>query len=438
MFCFSVGLTASMGNVPDVSDHLKWLGLFESLPWLLYNTLLMTGATAMVIGLVQQIVFLAQTELKTATNRSALNLAVAWRIAVVILLTTSVIVKTGLHLQLIHFPEKEGVTFFFYNRVFPDYILYGCMIVVLFDILGQRHSFNTRRETRVLICAVASVVALVVLADAMQVMYLVYKAFAGIEMAQPTKFRRPGAYPDFEAEGYWLFWLASGATTVALLGSCILLSVVRQWERSQVRRILSAGIGVTLLGVSSAFGYWFLFVGLPKMSPDYAEGGYASTWWEWFEAASVLVIAIPAFAYRLIVGPSRSLEVGKHIQPMLALHQSLIVSIVLALSAVFQIVSLVQVYEIFGSTMMPNTNVWQRLLWMIIDINFFVPIAVSLLSLQLLWKQWKTPTAAHIIRITSIAPWRFLLACAALILILVLSIPTVYAFCFAYWVAPWS
>jgi hypothetical protein len=195
------------------------------------------------------------------------------------------------------------------------------------------------------------------------------------------------------------------------------------------------------LGVSSVFGYWFLFFGFPTISPDFAEGGYASTWWEWFEAASVLVIAIPAFAYRLIAEPSRSMQVADHTQPPLVLHQSVIVSIILALSAVFHVVYLFQqVYGsfIFSGTMGHNPNVWRMLFGNMINIDIYVPIVVSLLSFQLLWKQWNMHRATHVIHITPIAPRRFMLACAALILILVTSIPTIYAFCFAYWVAPWS
>ena len=88
----------------------------ESLSWIIYESLLITGATAMVIGLIQQVVLLRQAKRNGLTDRPALGFAIGWRVAVAILLAGSIVLTIGLERNLFELPENEESRFFFYSR----------------------------------------------------------------------------------------------------------------------------------------------------------------------------------------------------------------------------------------------------------------------------------------------------------------------------------
>ena len=253
---------------------------------------------------------------------------------------------------------------------------------------------------------------------------------------QRTEFRRPGAYPNFQTEGYDLFWMAAAAVALAVVGVVALLSVFSHERKKRGGKAVAALIGLLLLGLSAAFGYWYRLVAFPTISPDFAEGGWVSSWWDLVEAAALLGLVIPVAAYRLSANPLNSMEVNLQGGRDPLLHQSLLVSLVLALAATCYIATLL--LEVFtGSWGGLGLTLWQRFYWTFADVNVCVPLAVCLLSFQLLWKLWRTPPLDNTIRITPISMGRFLLACLTLVVILVLSIPTIYAFCFTSWLVPW-
>ncbi len=251
-------------------------------------------------------------------------------------------------------------------------------------------------------------------------------------------FRRPGAYPDFQAEGYWLFWMASMAVTLTIAGAVALMSPFSFGQWSRGRCLFVGGMGLVLLGLSAGFGYWYHFVGFPRISPDFAEAGWSSTWWDRFEAAALLAVAIPALAYRLSVDSSNSIELHFSDQQKPVLHQSLLVTFLLGLAAFFHVLSYFQSLLFYDYASYYGVSVFQILIWTVTDTDYYIPLAVTLLSLQLLRKHWKAPSQNGTLRIARVNSQKFLLASVALIVILVLSIPTITAFSFAYWVGPWS
>ena len=435
LFCFCVGLTGS-GNTGTYTSN--WQVSIESLPWIIYESLLLTGATAMVIGLIQQVVLLRQAKREGLTDRPALGFAVGWRMAVAILLAGSIVLTIELERKLFDLPEGPQPWLFFYTRLIPEYFLLGCMIIVLTDSLKRPVRSDRRRRPilGIIVWALAALAALFVVAQGMRAVYYVYRALAGVEMAQSTEFRRPGAYPSFQTEGYGLFWMAAAAVALAVMGAATLLSVFSRMRRKRGGKAVAATIGLVLLGLSAAFGYWYRLVAFPTISPDFAEAGLMSSWWDWVEAAALLGLVVPVAAYRLTADPSHSTEVNLQTSRDPVLHQSLLVSFILALAAGCYLATLLlSMFDAhWGGT---GLTLWQRFYWTFADVNVCVPLAVCLLSFQLLWKLWRTPPLDNTIRITPISMGRFLFACLALVVILVLSIPTIYAFCFTSWLVPW-
>lgn len=313
------------------------------------------------------------------------------------------------------------------------------MIIVLTDSLKRPVRSDRRRRPilGIILWALAALVALFVVAQGMRVIYYVYRAMAGVEMGQRTEFRRPGAYPNFQAEANWLFWMASAAVAFTVAGAATLLSVFSRTKKKRFGKTVPTVIGILFLGSSAAFGYWYRLVAFPTISPDFGEAGWGTSWWELVEAAALLGLVVPVAAYRLTADPSHSTEITLQTNRDPVLHQSLLVSFVLALSAACYIAALLlSVFELasWGGT---GLTLWQSFYWTFADVNVCVPLAVCLLSCQLLWKLWRTPSLDAKIRSTPIDMGRFFLACLAIIVILVLSIPTIYAFCFTAMLVPW-
>lgn len=231
--------------------------------------------------------------------------------------------------------------------------------------------------------------------------------------------------------------MAAAAVALAVVGAAALLSVFSRARIGRGGKAVAALIGLVFLGLSAAFGYWYCLVAFPTISPDFAEAGWVSTWWNWVEASALLGLVIPVAAYRLSANPLNSTEVNLQGGRDPFLHQSLLVSFVLALAAASYLATpLLSIFDA-GSWGGMGLTLWQRFYWNFVDVNVCVPLAVCLLSFQLLWKLWRTPPLDNTIRNTPISIERFLLACLALVVILVLSIPTIYAFCFTSWLVAW-
>ncbi|NOZ39637.1 MAG: hypothetical protein GXP24_05360 [Planctomycetes bacterium] len=197
-------------------------------------------------------------------------------------------------------------------------------------------------------------------------------------------------------------------------------------------------MGLVLLGLSAAFGYWYHFVGFLRISPDFAEAGWSSTWWDWFEAGVLLAVAIPALAYRLSVDSSDSIEMQFTNQRNPVLHQSLLVTFLLGLAAIFHSLCCLLFLLFDDYTVYYSISALQLFIWTITDVDYYMEIAVTLLSLQLLRKHWKSSAQSCSLRIARVKSQKFLLASLVLIAVLLLSIPTITAFSFAFWVGPWS
>ncbi len=177
VFCFSVGLAANVNKVPERMGFLEFL---ESLPWAFYEILLTTCATAMVIGLLQQVVLLANANLEQNADRPTLRFAIVWRTAVAALIAISLLVKVGINRELLELPEGEAFWFRIYSHLLPEHLIYGCMILVLTDRLGQYRQIKLRKRNvlKVVWWGLVVLAALYALANGSLILFYVYKALA--------------------------------------------------------------------------------------------------------------------------------------------------------------------------------------------------------------------------------------------------------------------
>jgi len=438
LFCFCVGLTSVAGTGSLGSNSWE---VIQSIPWLTYESLLVTVATAMIIGLGQQIVLLRRPEVSPEINRSAVRVAIAWRIIVVILLALSIALKTGIAHSLIRLPVYTGLHSLFASRLLPEYLLLGCVIVVLIDTLQGVENSRRKRYTAIslLIWALAMTAILFVIAQGVLTIYYVYRALAGVELGQRPEFRRSGAYPNFRAEANWLFWAASAAVIAGAAGAACWLRTFRFEQRNRTWKTVTIVVGLLLLSVSAAFGYWFRFESFPTISPDFAEAGWASNHWDLIEAAGMLAFVVPIAAFRLSANwPAMAfVSPGKSREPVL--HHSPLVAYAVGIAAVGYLVGLIlSIFDAaFSLRPMAGFTLWQWFYMSVADVNVCVPLAFCLLSFQLLRKLWKSPDQEVRLLLVPIDLGRYCWALLAIPLIFAAIVPTIFAFCFTAWLVPW-
>ncbi|MDC0936250.1 hypothetical protein OAS39_08170 [Pirellulales bacterium] len=193
-----------------------------------------------------------------------------------------------------------------------------------------------------------------------------------------------------------------------------------------------------MMAASAFFGYQFLFVTFPVISPDFAEAGWAVTSWRCIEAAVVVTLAIPVFAYRVICGRFPPIDGLESLRDPPAFHQDAIAVSAFTMCAVLFFIGWIQAIFTFASEAWPNISPYKAAYWMVLDIGGFMPIAVSLLCLLLAVRYMRRGGLPRPAPLRAV-PWsQLLLACVTLLVILACSAPTIVAFCFSWWVGPWS
>ena len=391
----------------------------------------------MAIGLFQQVKLFQTIEGSTTEAQLALRQAVGWRLCVGVVLCLSVILLIGLNRGLLQLPDGSKEQFAYSSRIIPEFLLYAAMITVLIESLGDSAYSARRCALWWLYYSAVLAVGLVSLVNGLLVHALAYSAFADVEGGHVEMFRRPGAYPDFDADGYWLFWRSAAAMGAAVVGSLIFLKLLGGQLRSGRTRIWAAGVGLVLLTATAAYGYWFLLVGLPVLSPDFAEGGWAVTSWRCIEATVVVALATPVFAYRLVCKRFPLIDDLELSRDPPAFHQDAIAISAFAMCATFFFIGWIQTTVSFASEPWPNTGPIELALLMIFDVRWFMPIAVSLLCLSLAVRYMRRGELPQPNLLRAV-PWSQLsLACVTLLIILAFSTPTILAFCFSWWVGPW-
>jgi hypothetical protein len=436
--CLCIGLATTVGTVRNPDEALMvHLDLAEVIPWSIYLAIMATGAAAMTIGLGQQVMVLRRFAREGRHRHAfALTWAITWRVVIAMVLAASLLLLGAVNNAGIRLPEGE-LSRFSLHRVVPEQLLLGCMVLVLISSLHKSARPTPRPRRTIAVGIAGGLIGMFAVGQATFLTYLVYRALDGIETAQLPQFRRPDAYPDLTADGYRLFWTSLAAVASAVIGGGLLMASSRRRLPLGSPRLLLVTVGTLLLATAAGYGGWFLLLGFPAMSPDFAEAGWASNWWAWCEAGLVLAIAIPAAGYRLCRVSSSTIEIDPTSHPV-AIHQTPLLALVLVIGAVTYVVAWGQSNYEFLVRPWPSLARWQGFILVLADDRALIPWAVSLLSLQLMWRHLRMGSETISIRITEVEPWQLMRVSAVLLVIVILSIPTLLAFGFAFWFAPWS
>jgi hypothetical protein len=437
-FCAAVGLAVGTSPAPVVDSSLVGIIDVSQLNW--HYGLLSAASIAMLIGLVEQLRQLARLQPRDATERAEFAFAawygIVWRTVVAATIAICLLVRLLVDRQYLQLPEHQDL---FWYDVIPNQLwLFGVIIVLSNSVARWR-----RTPSRIwqlpgqpaVTWIVGTLLVLILLPDAGMILFLVYVALAGIEEALPLAYQRIGTYPDQEAEGFRLFWISISAVGIVVLAAAALTSQKR--NDSTTGRWLKSGSLLILLLAALGFCIWYYYHELSRISPDLAVAGFPGSWLDWLGAMFVAAFAISIGAHRQARG-DRALTVvefdaGKRDQ--MGLHESIASQLFLVAAA---IAYLGETYrEIFSTTTFGPMNALESARYMLQDPTSLLCIAILILSIQLAWILWRRGNDIVVWKLADLDGQRFAWNWLGLAALVAIGIPTISAYCFAFWLGPW-
>ncbi len=405
-----------------------------------YGALQVAVATAMVVGLCQEIYALLHSRGLWQTRSG--KISAAWRATTAIALTAGVVEKV-FALQINRWLRDSNVESFVWSDPVDVLFVVTSVLVLCVSISRLSAADRTvrpgRRRVR-LVLIVGLFLALTSLHLRGEIHSYVHNSVEGIERGHPLRFQRVGAYPDHAAEGYQFFWLACGATAAVLISVFLLLAISRSRTKSHLVA-LSAAL-IVCQGCVVAFDLWYYFRALPHVSPDLADAGMQATPADWLLAAVIAVAAVTVAAYVLTTMTSDAEEPAVACRRPLH-HSNLIVSMAVLGAIAFPIELAIASFSfVSGTANALSQSNWTVFLWTLRDYVQDPPTLLSvawcLAAMKLALLRWKRSDALEQIRVPSFRARSFAISFVGIAIVAATGIPALSAFCFASWFSPWS
>lgn len=337
--------------------------------------------------------------------------------------------------RLLELPEPIDVVA---PEIFPDRLAIVCVILVLTNALRGDGVFEAKKAsaqfTTFAVAILGVVIGLIVLPDTTLITFLVHLATQGIEFAQPSRFQRLGNYPNHAAEGFRLFWLSVAAVAaVALAAALLVVANCKSLTRKQTAALIT--VQSVCLVAATAFCTWYFAVEFQRVSPDLASVGRGTNLFELLLGAILAVIVITAGAHQLSISTASTLTTFPATMQCRPFYQSIFWILMLVASIV------TSMYEnIRGSYAITQGLFFRDIIeWigsMLVYSSNYLDLAVVALSLQLCWSIWKHGTKRPPIALYPVQYGRFIVNWLALALIVVVGVPTMSIYCFAFWLGP--
>lgn len=399
-----------------------------------HEILFPSASAAVCIGLIQQAIFLS----RPPVFKRQFFFAIGWRIVVTALLILCLFVDILVVRDFAVLPEGGNRLAVYYGLFFPELLQYACLLVVFGEyrhrLLLMAKGTPLRLGKFATLWVAATLLVLLLLPNHQLVHFLVYIAMGGIEAHQPLLYQRLGTYPDHHAEGFWFFYLSFAAVVCLAIGTAIWFWLLCHGRKNSLTQRLAAGLVVALLGCSSWYAVWYYTQGLAAISPEFVEAGLQGNWFDWLGIGMVLALLVTAAAAWIAGRESEAIPQQK--SPPLAYHESWLALLALAAIVVPLGTGLLEVFfpsqPVFGTT-----SLAQKIIIVLTFTDIYIPLAISLLSLQVLWLRWKSRSDLPPLTVPVIDWRKFGMAWPSLALMLVIGVPVISAFCFSFWLGPW-
>jgi hypothetical protein len=400
-------------------------------------------ATAVVIGLVQEVVELARSKTRLSLNsdiRFARFFAIAWRTAVTITLVALLTFNLLTARQFVSYPDRNNILTF----ETAAYALSLCIVVTILASverwrLVSRVSAARRRYLDLMLALLAIVITLLMVMEGTTLDYLVHLGCSNIENAQNPRWHRPGVYISLEEENFRPLWLAFLA--VLCLGfAAVNVSRLRSTSTARGTNRFKLGVVVCLLLFPVVFCYWYYEQALERLSPEIAGAGLAMITFDLVAAIWVGSIIVTAGAYKLartetveLLHTGSNDDLGEYTP----LYESLPCLAMLVGHSLYALG--MWVYDLFfaesAAFMIRPWNLGLLISTLSFPGTLFI-FASALASFQLCWFRWKARNQSRPNKLFGLAPATFGQAWLALALLLAVAVPTLRAFAFILWLGP--
>jgi hypothetical protein len=401
--------------------------------------LLAAGATAMVVGLIEQVIALKHCQIPPASTKLgfafARSFAVVWRIVFIVLIVVCLLGQVLLSRRILTLPERDGFIFY---QLFPDKIFLIVVLFVLIDSL-RRWRPSERRQQRwwidACVCLFGLSLALFyVWPDTGLTVFLVHIATEGIESAQ--RYHRPGVFPNHQIEHFRTYW-SSLAAAIAVMLAATFLARGKCTASANTQRYVYSALYLTLLGAAAGFCTWFYRNEFPRISPDMASVGLASNWFDWVSSSIVVAILVTAAAYRLSVEDfnNETCEVtSTNSASFVAFHESVLWLMLFFCSAV------VFCFNNFRGlrTLFTAPSVLESLGYFLRSPESYLMMALAALTVHLCWVRWKRRHDLLAWKLRPVDRIKFGWSWLAVALLAIVALPTIAIYCFTFWLGPWQ
>ena len=401
-------------------------------------------ATAMIIGLLQQIRELNRRRRSaiddTADCKFALDFAVTWAVLIATAMTLMVIVNLLSANGMMSVAKRKEFLLYEPLTAFLDL----CLIVVLSSSIRRWQSVPAGvpiPRSRLLIFGIPAILlATIVIVDGNLIEYLVHKATAGIEASVTPRFRRPGVYPDHASEAYRSFWLAFAAATTVTVGAACLLAISKL-RTSRAKSRLFAVVFILCLLVQLLYCGWFYSVEYRRVSPDFAGVGMAAKLDDWLAAAVLVLMIVTAGAYRLSLSPNEKATISENLADDLdhrAFHETVPCLLVMGIAAgTTFMTAVVELASSILYSMFPSTPSWLYP-GMFCNPTVLLILAQMALVVQLCWIRWQRRGQETPWEMPALPARVFAANWVALALATSVGVPTLNAFGFLFWLGPFN
>ncbi len=441
--CAAVGLAIGF-EPPAKTGGFSVGNLLHFVHWV--RAILAAASIVVIIGLLQQIRqfrrWARSSERSSRADTFGLQLAIVWRRVLALTLACCIVAAYLAPRRLLPLSTTPSLML----DLFPDVLWFACMVAVLFESLSRWRARKPRpaalRDHSALWWVTGVVFALLVLPQVAGIHFLAHLATSGIEANIPLRFQRAGAFPIQATEGFRLTWLSLGA--VAAVGIAILLwwYASRTPCATRTKRLLAGAGYVLSLAVAAAFCIWFYRTEFYRVSPDLAGSKWTVSdlvWPEWLAPTTLVAALVSVGAFQLARRDEcwEPLSDKTRADDYDPLHDSVPCLLLLTIAALLYELDLLHCF-VDSMTWFGGSFRWSELFYDLLAFpDNYLALAVLVLSLQLLWYRWRRRGEQPDWQLAVVDGRRFVLNWVALAVLVVVGIPTVAAYAFAFWLGPW-
>jgi hypothetical protein len=436
MFCAAVGLTSSFGPIiyrpqrPRINNDL----MPPSLEWT--QVALWSATTAIAVGLARQAIAITSWKRQQPSVdrqlRFAVRFEVAWRGIVALLLASIIVIRTLAGLHFVELPEDQAMIG---ADVITDFLLWLLLLLVMRAGINQAQPSTAPRPERSAI-AVPLWIGIVlfgayVLIHSSFIAFLVHLGCRGVDAGLRYTGNRYPLWTD-RTESFYVL-RAGGLVAAWFVGTALMLQYLAPTGRSSLWRGASAILGVTLLASAGVFVWWFIFYDYARISPDFADAGTASNWYQRLGGGAVvfLLAGIGASLVSRIRGSSRHVVAPASLALPLVVESWPVISLLIGEFGYSVVRTVISFFE-------PDAMAfdWDVLPYILISPEVAFMAALLLFSLWLAALRRKRMIPKPVI-IRAMSGWAFATAFATLLISLTIGIPLLAIFSFSFWLGPW-